>query len=68
MSQTALLRLPEVLKRIGISRSELYRRESIGQFPRRVSLGVRSVGWNSDEIQSWIEDRIRDSRSGKGTQ
>jgi prophage regulatory protein len=58
----AIIRLPEVRTRTGLSRSEIYRREALGQFPRRVSLGARSVGWPSDEIQNWIESRIRESR------
>lgn len=58
----SLLRLNDVRARTGLSRSEIYRREALGQFPRRVSLGARSVGWPSDEIQGWIEQRIRDNR------
>lgn len=60
----AIIRLPEVRARTGLSRSEIYRREAIGQFPKRVALGARSVGWVADEIQTWIEERIRDSRGG----
>ena len=63
---SAILRLPEVKARTGLSRSEIYRRESLNQFPHRVSLGTRSVGWPSQEIQEWIEARIRESRSGGG--
>lgn len=57
----AIYRLPEVRARTGLSRSEIYRREALGQFPGRVSLGARSVGWLSIEIQDWIEARIRKS-------
>lgn len=64
----AILRLHEVRARCGLSRSEIYRRESLGQFPRRVSLGARSVGWLSSEVQSWIEARIRESRKDGGAQ
>lgn len=64
----AIIRLPEVKARTGLSRSEVYRREAIGQFPKRVSLGARSVGWPSTEIQDWIEARIREGRNGKGAQ
>ena len=62
MAVQSLFRLPEVMARTGLSRSEIYRREALGQFPRRVSLGARSVGWLSTEIQVWIETRIRESR------
>ena len=58
----AIIRLPAVQARTGLSRSEIYRREALGQFPRRVSLGARSVGWPSIEVQEWIETRIRESR------
>jgi prophage regulatory protein len=68
MSVTALLRLPDVIKRTGLSRSEIYRREAIGQFPRRVSLGARSVAWPSEGVQSWIEARIRESRGGRSNE
>ena len=58
----ALIRINDVKARTGLSRSEIYRREAIGQFPKRVNLGARSVGWPSSEIQEWIEARIRESR------
>ncbi len=58
----AIIRLPEVRARTGLSRSEIYRRESLGQFPRRVALGVRCVGWVADEVSQWIEHCIRASR------
>lgn len=60
----SLLRLPEVRARTGLSRSEIYRREALGQFPRRISLGARSVAWPLDEIESWIRQRIEESRGG----
>lgn len=66
MAVQAIIRLPEVKARTGLSRSEIYRREALGQFPGRVSLGARSVGWSSEEIQGWIEARIRESRSNGG--
>ncbi len=64
MAQAAIIRFPKVHARTGLSRSEIYRRESLGEFPKRVTLGARSrcVGWVADEIQAWIEARIRESR------
>jgi prophage regulatory protein len=62
----AILRLPEVRARTGLSRSEIYRREALDQFPRRVRLGARSVGWPQSEVQNWIEARIRESRHQGG--
>jgi len=65
MEQAAIIRLPDVRSRVGLSRSEIYRREAIGQFPKRVKLGARSVGWVSSEVQEFIEARIRESREVK---
>lgn len=60
-----ILRLPEVLARTGLSRSTLYRRVDEGTFPAPISLGIRAVGWPESEVQSWIEQRIAESREGE---
>lgn len=53
-----LERLPKVLARTGLSRSEIYRRIAAGTFPRPVSLGVRARAWNAAEVDNWVADRI----------
>lgn len=58
----AILRLPSVKARTGLSRSTIYLRVSEGTFPKPVSLGSRAVGWVEDEIQSWLAERIAASR------
>ena len=52
-----LMRLPEVLKLTGLSRSTLYRKIKAGQFPAPVSLGPRSVAWRESEVLDWIANR-----------
>jgi len=54
-----LLRLPAVLERTGVSRSLLYLLEARGEFPRRLKLTARCVGWRSDDIEDWITRRPR---------
>lgn len=61
----ALIRLPAVQARTGLSRSEIYRREALGDFPKRVALGTRSVGWVLSEIQHWVQVRIDESRGDR---
>jgi prophage regulatory protein len=58
----AILRLPVVKARTGLSRSTIYLRVSEGTFPKPVSLGGRAVGWVESEIQQWLEQRIEASR------
>lgn len=58
-----LQRLPEVKARCGLSRSEIYRRVSMGDFPAPVKLGQRASAWPEHEVTAWIASRItaRDS-------
>jgi len=61
--QTIILRLPEVKARTGLSRSTVYLKISEGTFPSAISLGgKRAVGWIEEEIQTWIENQIKQSR------
>lgn len=53
----ALLRLSSVKQSTGLSRSSIYALEAAGQFPKRVSIGPRSVAWRESEVQAWIESR-----------
>lgn len=59
-----ILRLPEVLGIIGISRSKLYADIKAGEMPTPISLGARAVGWIDQDITDWIERRIH-ARTGK---
>ncbi|MFT3906769.1 MAG: AlpA family transcriptional regulator [Steroidobacteraceae bacterium] len=57
-----ILRLPDVCRATGLGRSMVYQLEASNQFPRRVKIGARAVGWIEEEIQSWLSDRIAQSR------
>ena len=59
-----ILRLPDVLARVALSRSTIYQRVSDGRFPRPVSLGGRAVGWIEAEVDDWIARKIEASRKG----
>lgn len=56
--QETLLRLTDVIKRTGLSRSSIYLSISQGNFPASINLGARSVAWIESEIDQWIQDRI----------
>ncbi len=60
-----LERLPHVRSRTGLSRSEIYRRIALGDFPAPVKLGPRASAWHTAEIDAWIVQRIaaRDQRA-----
>ena len=58
----AILRLPTVRQRCGLSRSTIYLRISRGTFPKPVNLGARAVGWIEAEIEEWLAQQIAKSR------
>ena len=58
------LRLPEVQRRTGLSRSTIYVRVEEGRFPRPVARGGRAGGWIESEVDEWIRERISASRDG----
>ena len=49
-----LLRLPEVMARVGLKRSAIYQRMTDGRFPRSRSLGPKCTVWIESEIDDWI--------------
>jgi len=53
-----IMKLQDIIKVTGLSRSTIYKLMSEGDFPKQVSLGYRSVGWVSTEIDDWIIARI----------
>ena len=62
----AILRLPFVKSRTGLSRSTIYLRIAAGSFPKPVSLGSRAVGWLESEIDGWLTSRVEASRNPFG--
>ena len=54
----AILRLPAVIARTGLSRSTIYARIAQGTFPPPYNLGPRAVGWLKSEVVAWIGERI----------
>ena len=55
-----ILRLPAVIDKTGLSRSQVYR--ELGQM--RIKLGPNTAGWIESEIENWLAERIAASRAG----
>lgn len=61
-----ILRLKQVLLRVGISRAQLYLLMGEGRFPKNFSLcgpGGRAVGWLESDIEDWIASRAKQIKS-----
>ncbi|HEV2681736.1 MAG TPA: AlpA family phage regulatory protein [Rhodanobacter sp.] len=52
-----IVRMPEAIRRSGLSRATIYRRIPAGGFPPAVSLGGKCIGFRESEICAWIASR-----------
>ena len=60
-----VLRLPEVIAKIGLSRATIYKMQEKGQFPASLKIGKSAVAWREDELDRWLSKRLRyESRAG----
>ena len=56
MSQTRLIRLPEVLKRTGYTRSTWYRLMSRDErFPQPIKLSERCIAFREEDVDALVE-------------
>jgi prophage regulatory protein len=61
-----LIRLPELMHRTALSRSEIYRRVRDHRLPAPVSRGAHCVAWVEAEVEAYLQDCIsqRDAKAG----
>ncbi|WP_338807010.1 AlpA family transcriptional regulator [Pseudomonas chlororaphis] len=54
-----ILRLEDVEAKTGFKRSHIYALMKKGEFPKACRLGIRAVGWSSQEVDKWIDGRLQ---------
>lgn len=52
-----LIKLPEVLKIVPVSRAKWYKMVKSKEAPAQVRLGAKCVAWDRDEIECWLRDK-----------
>lgn len=52
-ASSGLLRMPQVLDRVGLKKTVIYERIKAGSFPKPIKLGSASA-WHAAEIDSWV--------------
>ena len=57
-TNSQLIRLPEVMRRTGMSRAWIYQAVADGRFIRFYKVG-RSSLWHAAAVDSWIADRLQ---------
>jgi prophage regulatory protein len=63
LNKPRLIRLREVMDRVGIGRSMIYQRMSEGRFPKSRSLGPKCAVWVEAEIDEWVQQVATSTRS-----
>ncbi len=58
-----VLRIDEVIRITGLSRSTLWRLERSGRFPARQRLGDRATGFSEHQVSEWIERKFGESNT-----
>jgi prophage regulatory protein len=57
-----LLRLPQVMNRVGLRPTRIYELMGDGSFPKPIRLGERAVAWLETEVDTWIEAQAQKPR------
>lgn len=53
-----IMRLPQVQAACGFGRAWIYALMNDGKFPKARRIGMRAVGWDSQEVEQWVADRL----------
>ena len=57
MERTRIYRRKQLEHHLGLSRSTIYSMMKQGRFPRPIRLSPGAVGWTSESIDQWLQDR-----------
>ncbi len=60
-----IIRKPELLSIVSLSDATVWRREKMGDFPRRIKLGGNSVGWLESEVEDWLSKKVSERFSSR---
>ena len=61
-----ILRLKDIIERVGLSRSSIYLKVNEGTFPKPIKLSKRAIGWPVSSIDYWIEEQIQNGARENG--
>ena len=59
-SEVTLMRIPQILEVMPISKSKFWLMVQKGEFPRPIKIG-RSSFWTIDQVQTFIRERTKQS-------
>ena len=59
MSDTvdSMVSMGELINRLGLSRSTIYKMVEDGTFPAPIKIGARRIAWKVASVDDWLEER-----------
>lgn len=61
LSTLRIIRVKELAALLCVDRVTLWRWEKDGEMPHSLRLGPRLVGWRQEDIQAWLDEKVRTS-------
>ena len=58
LETTRLLRLKQVVSKVGLSRSQIYKLIQRGDFPEPVKIGPKVSVWIEEKLEVWMEAQL----------
>jgi prophage regulatory protein len=55
---TKFLRLPSVINKVGLSRSQIYKLIQQGDFPEPVKIGPKISVWIEEKLEMWMDAQV----------
>ena len=55
---TKFLRLPSVIEKVGLSRSQIYKLIQRGDFPEPVKIGPKISVWIEEKLEVWMDAQV----------
>lgn len=56
-------RIRKVSDATGLPRSTIYALAADGRFPKPIKLSTRASGWDSQAVQSWINEKLAEDEA-----
>lgn len=58
MSQNRFIRMPDLRKKVGLSKSQIYKLIQQDEFPEPVKLGKKVSVWVDSEVDEWMSKQV----------
>ena len=58
-NQMQFLRLPQVMRRVGLSKAQLYKLMAQNEFPSQIKICSRTSVWLESDVVQWMQEQVQ---------